>query len=200
MTIVLTLLTPNLITMKSFTNLLLFTLLLTLFNCSTENISMEEDFNTLDINASSRASVTDPCMTIDLIAGQNIVAGTVSVYMYKSDIMIKYETINDWKINATHLSIGNDGLHSFPTEESGDPKIGKFEFASSHTQTVAEYTHFIDKSNLSEKYYFAAQAVVVNSNGDEEVAWAKGNEFKGNNLAMYVTSKLSYCDINKEWQ
>ena len=182
--------------MKTFKYLLVFTVSFTLFNCSTEDISIDEDINTLDINSANRVSLTDACITVDLIAGQHIVAGTVSVFANKTEIIIKYETINGWEINATHLSIGNDGLNSFPTTGSGNPKIGHFEYATDHSQSVTEYEYTIDKSDLADMYYFAAHAVVVNENSKTETAWAKGKQFEGNNWAMYVTSKLSYCDIN----
>ena len=177
--------------MRFFKNLFIFTLLFTFFNCNTEElISDQEQFQF----SSERINEIEPCIVTNLIAGQNIVVGTVSVYHDPTHIIIRYETFEEWRIEATHLSVGNDGENSFPTTGSGNPKIGKFEYSSDHKLLVNSFDYFISKDELEEIYYFAAHAVVENIDGGKETAWGEGENFSGSNWSMYVEARLSACD------
>lgn len=177
--------------MRFFKNLFIITLLFTFFNCNTEEIFNENESNSF---STERTIEVSPCLEFNLIAAQNIVVGTVSVYHDKTNIIIRYETIEDWGIEETHLSVGNNGEASFSTTGSGNPKIGKFEYSSSHDELVNVVDFYISKESINEIYYFAAHAVVVDSNGTNETAWAEGENFSGSNWAMFVEARLSACD------
>lgn len=149
------------------------------------------------VNSTSRSSADEPCMTTNLIAGQHHIAGTVSVDMDEQDIIIIYTTNDDWSIKATHMSIGNCDDQSIPTTGSGNPKVGKFEHHSNHSEGVNQVVYRINKDILQEQYCFAAHAEVTGSTGNE-TAWAEGPEFPGKSWAMYVEGLLSDCDIDDD--
>ena len=178
---------------------------LVFLSCNKENINnldinIDPNFRVIENNTSGtqgRYSYTESCMTVDLIAGQNEVAGDVSVYSDGTDLIITYKTNEDWVIDATHLSIGDCNTQSIPTTGSGNPKIGKFDHSSTHSDGVNEVSYYISLDAFSEdNYCFAAHAVVTNLvNAQTETAWAEGIDFGGNSWAMYVEALLSYCII-----
>lgn len=188
---------------------LLSAIILVLFSCSSESITnnnqeelrLNPNFRVSEFvktgNNMSRASLDEPCMTTNLIAGQNHIAGTVSVDVDGDNLIITYSTNSDWSIDATHLSIGNCAEQTIPTTGSGNPKIGHFEHSTNHSSGVNEVVYMIDKSALDENYCFAAHAEVVGPTGGE-TAWAEGPEFDGNSWAMYVEALLSDCDVEGE--
>ena len=147
------------------------------------------------VESMSRTSEEEPCMTTNLIAGQHYLAGTVEVNIDEGDLIITYTTNEDWTISETHMSIGNCDDQSIPTTGSGNPKVGKFEHSTSHSEGVNVVSYRINKEALNNQYCFAAHAVVKNSNG-EETAWAEGTSFEGKNWAMYVEALLSDCEID----
>ena len=192
--------------MKKFTLILSAILLATVFSCSTENIIEEETHTTkLDPNfrvtaskidrAFQRASLDEPCMSTNLIAGQNHIAGTVSVDNDGVNLIITYSTNDDWTIDLTHFSIGNCDEQWVPTTGSGNPKVGQFEHTEPHSTGTNEVVYLISLDALSEEYCFAAHAEVQGPTGGE-TAWAEGPGFDGNSWAMYVEALLSDCEVD----
>ena len=137
------------------------------------------------------------CVSVNLIAGQNYIAGTVNVSRDGDDLVITYATNEDWTIDATHLSIGNCNDQTIPTTNSGNPKVGRFEHSTSHNTPVNEVVYVLDASVLEENYCFAAHAEVSGPSGGE-TAWAEGVGFDGNNWAMFVEALLSDCPSGEE--
>ena len=133
----------------------------------------------------------EPCITTNLIAGQNNIAGTVSVYNDGENLIITYVTNEDWSIDLTHLSIG-DCDESIPTNGSGNPIIGHFEHTEPHSAGTSEVVYLIALDALEEYFCFAAHAEVTGPTGGE-TAWAEGTEFEGNSWAMFVEAQLSNC-------
>lgn len=179
-----------------------------LFGCSTELISKDEISTstntdkkeyivTENTEVESQNSVNDDqvCFTTNLIAGQHHIAGTVTIENDGENLIITYTTNGDWTIDATHLSIGGCDDGSIPTTGSGNPKIGHFEYHSTHTDGVSQVTYTISLEDILEDYCFAAHAEVKGSTGGE-TAWAEGTEFSGNSWAMYIEATLSDCDEN----
>lgn len=174
------------------------------FGCNSEELSNE---NTVQKNPNFRVvegvtsqdqyrtSLDVPCMTTNLIAGQNHVAGTVSVDRDGTDLIITYSTNADWTIGGTHMSIGNCEDQTIPTTGSGNPKIGHFEHSTTHANGVTEVTYYIDSTVLENDYCFAAHAEVSGPTGNE-TAWGEGVGFDGNSWAMYVEALLSDCDVD----
>ena len=176
---------------------------LILFNCNTEeivdenlNVDLNPNFRVIESNPdlALRTSLDDPCMVVNLIAGQNMVAGTVSIDATEDDLVLTYSTVDGWEIKETHMSIGDCSELTFPSTGAGNPKIGKFEHATTHNESVTEVIYLINKEAISEIYCFAAHAVVVKQ-GSNETAWAEGMDFGGNSWAMYVEADMSDCDL-----
>lgn len=189
--------------MKKFT---FYTMLLSMalfFSCTVDKIdsdpnsNLEPNFIVVDGKSASKAhertSLNEPCMTTNLIAGQNMIAGTVSVDSDGQTLSITYTTTGNWTIDATHLSIGNCDEQWVPTTGSDNPKIGKFEHSQTHPDGTTVVTYYLDQSVLNENYCFAAHAEV--SGSSNETAWAEGTDFGGNSWAMYVEALLSDCDV-----
>jgi hypothetical protein len=194
--------------MKKITVLISALLLISFFSCNTESINDEKitqdpNFRVFEAKvkkkgsiSSLRMSLDEPCMSTNLIAGQNYIAGTVTVDTDGENLIITYTTNEEWTIDATHLSIGDCGEQSIPTTGSGNPKVGKFAHSTTHSEGVNEVTYLIDLSVANEEgdFCFAAHAEVTGPEG-EETAWAEGTPFDGKSWAMYVEANTSDCDI-----
>ena len=202
--------------MKKFTFFILLLALSFNFSCSKDNLNdnseSNETFNftvtenTVN-NLFSRATADDSCTIVELIAGQNMIAGTVEVTDINSEyIEIKFITNEDWNIDLTHLSLGNCDDQWVPTTGSGNPKVGKFEHTEPHSIGINEVVYQIGIEHLDldlnteetvGNYCFAAHAEVSSaSGGGGETAWGKGTGFDGNNWAMYVEANVSDCDVD----
>ncbi|RLD26129.1 MAG: hypothetical protein DRI75_12265, partial [Bacteroidetes bacterium] len=169
--------------------------LLLIYSCSTEKVSEDQTSinpnfrvaeSTINSNSSSR-EVVDACYTTNLIAGQNYIAGVVTVELEGDDLIITYTTNEDWTINATHMSIGNCEDQEIPTTGSGNPKVGKFEHSTEHSEGVNQVVYMVawKVAEDGNHYCFAAHAEVTGPTGGE-TAWAEGIEFDGKSWAMYV--------------
>ena len=146
---------------------------------------------------SSRFDNDSSCTSTPLIAGQHIDAGNVSFDIYEDEIVISYETTGDWDISAVHFSISECGDElSFPATGSGNPKIGKFEYASDHEDGINSVKYYFNIEDMDDVFCIAAHAVVENAEGDQETAWAEGQDFGGRSWAMYASVDLSDCSAD----
>ena len=194
--------------MKKFTSLFLLFTASILLSCNTENL--EENTLTNEIpnftvteNTNNFQLRSTSCVTADLIAGQNMIAGSVTVDFSDTDIIITYTTNSDWIIDLTHLSLGDCEDKWVPTTGSGNPKVGKFEHTEPHiigtNEVVYEISLDLLETNAEGNYCFAAHAEVSSvSGGGGETAWADGADFDGNNWAMYVEAELGVCDSDDD--
>lgn len=198
--------------MKKITLQLFSLVTLLMLSCSPEQIEDDSLNLTLDPNFRVTESIikdvdlynnrivipggeNEPCLSTNLIAGQHHIAGTVTVDIDGDDIIITYTTNEDWSIGATHLSIGNCAEQTIPTTGSGNPKVGRFEHSTTHNDGTNQVVYTLDASVLDDNYCFAAHAEVSGPTGGE-TAWAEGEDFDGNNWAMYVSALLSDCDTD----
>ena len=183
----------------------------TLFSCNIENVENNEslinneslakkkeskDFTVTHTNDNTLEDSEEHCKTVNLIAGQNHIAGTVTVDVEGDNLIITYTTNDDWTLDATHLSITNCEEGSFPSTNSGNPKIGKFEYSSTHDTSVNQVIYTIPLDDVTEEFCFAAHAEVSGETG--ETAWAEGSDFGGNSWAMFVEATLSECDTDDD--
>jgi len=195
--------------MKKITLQLFVLVTLLILSCSPEqiendslNLTVNPNFrvseNTIkDINEHTRNSEDgEHCLTTNLIAGQHHIAVTVTVDIEEDTMIITYTTNGDWTIGATHLSIGNCDDQTIPTTGGGNPKVGHFEHSSTHSNGTNEVIYVLDISVLENNYCFAAHAEVSGPTGGE-TAWAEGEDFDGNNWAMYVDALLSDCETGQ---
>ena len=186
--------------MKKITLIAAMLCTLMFFTCNTEeldqDLNAEANFRVYEsVNADKKTSTVNPCMTINLIAGENNIVGRVEVNTKGQDLQITYTMDRDWTIQATHMSIGNCDEQWVPTKGSGNPKVGRFEHSSSHSKGVTQVIYLIDSSVLNEAYCFAAHAEVSGPTGGE-TAWVEGLDFGKNNRAMYKEAFLSDCALD----
>lgn len=216
--------------MKPYLSLLSLCLVCLMFSCHTEELSIEElaDQNyfvvteySIPQNTSSRSNQEDYCFTVDLIAGQNMYAGTVTVSKTETDLILTYNTFGYWTIGTTHVSIGDCNEEWVPLTGSGNPKIGKFSHTEPHSEEINRVVYQISLEVLpddTDLYCFAAHAEVEGPDG-EETAWAGGidndggsggigraiassnypygytiKEFEGRSWATYIEALQSACD------
>ncbi|MAW95857.1 MULTISPECIES: hypothetical protein [unclassified Leeuwenhoekiella] len=168
-------------------------------NCSddTEAINAPDDaivapYTVADFKAS--VSQEEACFSRDLIAGQNQVVGQVTINVNEDGSWtLTYHTINGWSLRETHLSLSPDCENlTFPVTKTGNPKVGKFEYAASHEAGIDTVEYTIYQDSFSWEFCFAAHAVVDGPKG-KETAWAEGESFDGKNWAMYVHAFLLGC-------
>ncbi|MEL0455443.1 hypothetical protein WJN01_04330 [Flavobacteriaceae bacterium SZ-1-7] len=198
--------------MKKNTLLWAVYLFATIFSCNVENLQLSQtdqqaiseskkpnknkDVPVYEGDTTVEEDYYDHCKTVNLIAGQNHIAGTVNIDVEGDNLIVTFITNADWTIDATHLHITNCADEAFPTTGSGNPKVGNFEYSSVHENGVTEVTYIIDlyadEISIYNEFCFAAHAEV--SGPSAETAWAEGEDFGGNSWAMFVEADLSDCD------
>jgi hypothetical protein len=118
-----------------------------------------------------------------LLAGQTIDSGTITVTIVDGNIVVTYTTDENWVIDETHLFVGD--LNNLPINGGGNPRIGHFPFAGTHTNGTTEVSYTTLGLIEGECVYVAAHAVVRNTvAGQTETAWGNGEPIGGNSWAM----------------
>ncbi|MCC4211821.1 hypothetical protein [Leeuwenhoekiella parthenopeia] len=173
-------------------------------NCSddTETLNESDDtgvaaYTVADFKASlsnAEEEQDEACFSRNLIAGQNEVVGQVTIDVNQDGSWtLTYHTLEGWSLQETHLSLSPDCENpTFPVTKTGNPKVGKFEYAASHENGIDTVEYTIYQDSFSWEFCFAAHAVVQGPKG-EETAWAEGESFDGKNWAMYVHAFLLGC-------
>ncbi|ARV11755.1 hypothetical protein [Gilvibacter sp. SZ-19] len=194
--------------MKKIYSLLVFAFVLVMASCSNDaNDSYE---NSPDVQFTITERTTDDidgkdevvtCAATELIAGQNYVAGEILVTADESTVYITYRTYDGWVIDATHLFAGV--CEDIPQNRAGNPKIGVFDHATSHSASVDEVTYALDIEFFEQCFCVAAHAEVslLNEAGtviQSETAWGSGTTFDGNSWAMYSDFCLDGCTENND--
>jgi hypothetical protein len=142
--------------------------------------------------------------TMDLIAGQHIDSGDVTVVNDGTTLLITIQTQDDWQLSESHVQIG-ETLDDFPLTKKGNPKVGNFDYQREYNPLVTEDTYEFLLADLDlesgDTITFAVHTVVVQTDLDgeiiaEETAWKQGDRFveKGN-WAMYNTYDIQECDV-----
>lgn len=119
----------------------------------------------------------------DLLAGQTIDSGDLTVNLVDGTVEVTYETEGDWVITETHLYVGP--LEDLPTNGGGNPKIGHFPYKDEFDPAATTVDYTTIDLEAGDCVYVAAHAVVVNTaTGQEETAWANGVSIGGSNWSM----------------
>lgn len=175
--------------------LLILSVLLT--QCKKKENSSSAEQNTSPVVSVNTSTITSfNCgqpQSQALIAGQNIVSGSVTVSNDKTNLYVTYTTQNGWQIQKTHLYLGDCDL--IPTNNSGNPQIGQFPYQTTHSPRVTSFTYTFPLILLTYSCYCVsahAEVVLVDGNGNitqTETGWAQGSTIGGNSWAM----KFNYC-------
>ncbi|MEF8881163.1 MAG: hypothetical protein V5A34_01400 [Halapricum sp.] len=138
---------------------------------SFDQSDLEEKDNTLELiveevckwGGTTRLDLTIeyvPTCTVDLLAGQDIDVGSVSITGPEDDdLTVTYETNGDWYLSETHLEVVNDPAE-FPTAGNNNPKVGQFEYGQTYGPGMQTDSFTVDVSDLEAPYHVAAHAVV----------------------------------------
>lgn len=139
-----------------------------------------------------------PAQAVPLLADQDTDIGTVLVAEDEDSLNVTYTTTGDWYMSETHLHVAED-CEDVPQTGSGNPKVGQFEYSTSHDPAVQEYTVEIPLDSdwkSGDSLCIAAHAAVFQDHNDngtyesdfdrEETAWGDGERFtERGNWATY---------------
>ncbi len=108
------------------------------------------------------AYVQADTVTVDLLAGQHMDVGSVTVSNDASNLTVTYETTGGWYLAETHLAVA-DSVAGIPQTNSGNPKVGHFPYAMEHDPWVTSYTYTVPLGSWTPgtSLCVAAHAVVV---------------------------------------
>lgn len=169
----------------------LFLIFLALASCEQEIITP----TTPDAPTVSNTSTT-PCgddVVVDFLAGQNIDIGDVTVNNDDDFLYISVQTTGDWVLGHTHLYVGD--ASAIPTNNAGNPQIGRFPYSTAHDPKVTNFTYTLPLTDFDSCMVIAfhAEAHLLDSNGDviqSETAWGDGDDI--NNGGSWAT-RFDYC-------
>ncbi len=139
--------------------------------------------------------------TNSLIAGKTINVGTVTIEINDiTDVIdVTYETSGDWEIIETHVFVGYSGS-DIPVNKPGNPKIGHFPYAENHDAGTTYFNYTTLPFISGQQFVVAAHAVVKNSNGQTETAWAfnetTATKFSGKRWGWFIN--YQYLNIPLE--
>jgi hypothetical protein len=167
--------------MKKF--FLLSVLGLFFISCSEENNSKNEFNRELAFRSTSNCEFAE----LDLMAGQNILAGKVLVEADENNIYVTINTLGDWLISEAQVHAGQ----TIPTNKAGNPIPGQFDYKQTFNPWVSTVTFTIARSAaglVEDCTKIATHVVVRRNNGNtiqSETAWAGNIRFNNKNWATY---------------
>ncbi len=171
---------------------------LTFAACEKENLTEEKQSSQMKAPANNHVVNTldlSPCVSPNLMAGQNYDSGDLNVYFDLDNVYVEYRTTGDWYIRKTHLYVGSQQL--VPTNNGGNPIPGQFPINNVHPGGTQLITYTIAKTTLPECFIVAAHAEVNRvQNGivvQTETAWAAGNRFSQKGWATFFNVCQSDC-------
>jgi hypothetical protein len=152
----------------------LFMIMLLVASCSTDKTSIEEP---IDKWNGYFDKMKDGPVTHTFYAGQDIDVGTVTYGITgDAEFYVTYACTGDWKLVETHMFAGQKNI--MPLTKPGNPRIGRFPYATDHDPWVSEYTYYVPLTELpgyETGFSVAAHAVVENTaTNQNETAWAYG--------------------------
>lgn len=145
-----------------------------------------------------------------LYAGQTIDAGSVTVTITGTNLVVSYLTESDWTLTEVHLWVGSSTA-TMPQTKQGNPIPGKFPYTSGTLTGATSYTFTIPLTSLGfscpnadKIYYMAAHAALkrIGYNGgvQTETGWSEGNRIveKGNWATMSSFVMTCNCDNTQD--
>lgn len=171
--------------------------LLALSGCKKEQLT-RQDHNS--VGGSARAAqVPTPCGTpyvTDLLAGQNMDAGNVTIYNTQDSLYIFVETSGNWRLTSTKIYVGT--LAGMPQTSTGNPKVGQFPYKKNFSPSATSSLTVISLSGLPACYIVAVhvdlQQVVNGTIVQTQTGWANGSPMPGSNWAMYANYCTQACN------
>jgi len=127
------------------------------------------------------SGTTVDASTFELLAGQTLDAGNVSLWQGSDEINLEIVTQNGWSIRETHVDVACNPL-DFPLTACCNPKIGKFDYVEEDypdgtfevllsVPLSGDESPVLACSQAGDDVYFAVHAIVMAPDGSEETAW-----------------------------
>lgn len=134
----------------------------------------------------------------ELVAGQFIHIGSVTLNNDMTNLYVTYTTIENWYINELHLYVGD--LSGLPKTKTGNPIPGQFPYSESFSSNTQSYTFVIPLSDITKDCFIVAAHSSVsekNSGGSvirTETAWGNGTRITATgNWAMHFEACKQVC-------
>lgn len=159
--------------------------------------------------AAAQVSVNGGVHVVDLIAGQSIDAGDVSVEVVSDTLVVSFETMDGWELTEAHLWVGSD-LANMPQTKKGNPRIGNFPYSSGGISGATYHEFLIPLSQLGgadyestlcdQTFFIAAHAAVRLPDGSggfqTETGWGSGKPLvERGSWAMYFGFDFNCGDV-----
>lgn len=132
-----------------------------------------------------------PAVSYDLLGGQHILVGNLSVLNDETNLYVTYNTTDGWVINEIHLYAGL--LAGTPMNKRGNPIPGQFPYKATFANGRTSYTIAIPLSSLPDKCYSIAAHAVVTKDGSSETAWTQDERFANRTGAANWSGFSDYC-------
>lgn len=164
------------------------------FACSEDALN---DSKTQELDFGSAFRTTSNCnfAEYDLLAGQHIVAGKITVEADSENLYVTYTTTGGWLLTEAHLHVGQ----TIP-QRNGNPVPGQFKYKAKFNPAVSSHTFTVPRSEagfVNDCTKIATHAVVSKTNNDitqTETGWAGNIEFSGANWARYFEFCIECVD------
>ncbi len=163
---------------------------ITIMSCSKEETFTARTSCTIDTDLVSFSSLScNTATSIDLIAGQTINAGKITLFNDGINLTVTFSTTGGWVLDETHLFAGDCAY--IPLNSSCNPQFGLFPFNNTHSPSATSFTYQIPVTSLDSCFCFVAHASVsqVNTTGDiitSETAIGVGpNDLPGNRWGWF---------------
>jgi hypothetical protein len=151
-------------------------------SCAKEEWSLQKSVSDQKLKNSTLTLIQQT--EVDLMAGQHIYSGKLSIQADLSNFYVTFATENGWLLDEVHLYLGTS-LQGLPVNKKGNPVIGQFPFKASSLGGVSSYQLVVPKNQISASdlcglpLFYAAHAVVKKVSPDgsmqQETAWASGS-------------------------
>jgi hypothetical protein len=148
----------------------------------------------------------DGMLSVPLLAGQTIPAGTVDVSLADGKLVVTYTTSGGWELTEAHLWVGAN-LADLPQTRKGNPIPGQFPYKSGDITGATTWTFEVPLAALSFEcprenaaFFVAAHAALrkVRADGSyqTETGWGDGERIvdKGNWATVFQVTLSCDCD------
>jgi hypothetical protein len=163
----------------------------------------EKEITAPRYGSSIKASAGNPD-EFTIWAGQNINAGTMSVWNDSVNIYVKFNLIDGWLLEQTHVQLDTDLVGDW-IHDNGTPVPGQFDYIMSFNPMVATYIQVIPLADymyeIGDTIVIAAHASVKkydpSSGGyQQETAWGGDNPGPGPRWWFYMYYVITPPEVN----
>jgi len=169
--------------------------LLPVSGCKKEQLTPHDRNSVNSFNKSLQVPCGTPLVQ-DLLAGQSIDAGNVTIYNTADSLYIFVETSGNWRLTSTKIYVGT--LAGMPQTSTGNPKPGLFPYKKNFNPPSTTSLTAVSLANLPACYIVAVHVdlleIVNGTVVQTQTGWANGTPIPGNNWAMYVNYCTQTCN------